>query len=544
MIAAECEKIVQEGHSCAITLVQPRRSHEGAFRDVSFEETSPKCTEMTMFNQQNSIFLIIAALGLMLVGCGDPNACDPTNTNACADGNVCEAVAGTDQFQCFSPISVEGQVFDLVSTAAIEGARVVAMDVSGSPISDVAVTDADGAYSLVVPSSRDENGVPQDSVTLRVEASQYEPFPKPPRNPLPVDLNTGVEGDTGWVVNNPVTDVGLLPYQGSTALADLGTVEGTIGSDAAGGALVIAVVGGVAVASTIADADGNFVLFNVPPGASLTIEAYIQGLAIESKSVSVAAGEAVMGVSMAASTSGVGTVSGKVEIVATNTLPSGVSAGDVQTSVILVVESTFQADLDMVFVRGEMPSGLYDDTITGNDTNWAIEGVPPGTYRVLAAYPNDHLVRDPDLSIAGTEVLKITVSGDLALADSFKITSALPVISPGAEGLEAVGSLTPDLVFSTAPSAAGYEVRVYDTYGAEIHRVYIDDMNPGATGSTISTSAKTVTYPYPGTPALASGLVYQFRAMAFDGSITDPNTATVSDYISATEDLKGSFITP
>src|SRR5690606_6121726 len=89
---------------------------------------------------------------------------------------------------------------------------------------------------------------------------------------------------------------------------------------------------------------------------------------------------------------------------------------------------------------------------------WTITGVPAGTYKILAAYENDGLVRDPDTSIAGTDILELTVSAgmDVDLQDSFKITEALAITSPGADGPEQVSG-TPSFVFADDSSEDRYE---------------------------------------------------------------------------------------
>ncbi len=92
------------------------------------------------------------------------------------------------------------------------------------------------------------------------------------------------------------------------------------------------------------------------------------------------------------------------------------------TTVVLVPVSTFSS----TFVKGEVPPGLRapkqpaPPSIKGAFT---ITGVPDGYYVVLAAFENDFLVRDPDTSIAGTDLVyqhvpdNATSSYDINLAD-------------------------------------------------------------------------------------------------------------------------------
>ncbi len=64
---------------------------------------------------------------------------------------------------------------------------------------------------------------------------------------------------------------------------------------------------------------------------------------------------------------------------------------------------------------------------------------------VLAAFENDGLVRDPDTSIGGTTIVHIEVMAgqtQVDLAESFKVTGALDVVSPGADTIEIVRALS------------------------------------------------------------------------------------------------------
>src|SRR5690606_23973717 len=189
---------------------------------------------------------------------------------------------------------------------------------------------------------------------------------------------------------------------------------------------------------------------------------------------------------------GTTTVTGNVNIVN--------AAGGSVTSVVLVVESTFSD----TFGRGEVPPGLRAPRSGAPDVagSFTIEGVPDGRYVVLAAFENDLLVRDPDTNIAGTDYVTIEVDGDgsLDIADAFKVTEALAVVSPGATTPEAVSGMV-DLVWQDDSSEEYYVVVVYNAYGEEVWR---DDMVPGVSGS------DNVTVPYGG--PLETGMYYQFRA--------------------------------
>lgn len=465
---------------------------------------------LELLRTRSALGLLLAPLftALAAPGCGgDEDGCTVGEVGACGGALVCEA--GPDgEGVCALPLLVEGRVFDLATDAPIEGARVLALDANGVALSTAAITLVDGTYSLPVPTERDADGLPVgDPVVLRVSASGYVSFALAPRVALPIDRTAPVESDTDLVVASAATDVGLIARSG----VGTGTIAGTIDSTAASGALVIATGAGGAVTG-LADRDGTFVLFDVPAGA-VSVEAYRAGIRILPADATVAplaTTTVVLGVAL----DGLSTVEGTVQIV---NAPGGSS-----TSVILVVESTF----DETFARGEAPAGLRAAPVSGG---FSIAGVAPGRYVALAAFENDGLVRDPDTSIGGTEIVHFEVpatSGTVALGDGFKVTEALEVVSPGADGLTILPATDPTFVWADDSSEDGYEVRVYDALGALVHE---DTMVPRVTGSA------TVSYTWTGA-SLTSGMIYQYRALSFSED-RDGNHI----YLSATEDLRGIF---
>jgi len=468
----------------------------------------------------------MGACALALLGaCGDdsdeapvPETCTHGTSEGCEGGFVCEEVRGAEAPACFAPVVIRGRVFDIATEAGIAGATVVALDANGSARSTVALTEDDGSYDLALPVTRDADGEPLGGIVqLRVAAAGYQAFPLPPREALPIDLDAHVTtaADAGavpmeHVVMNAATDVGLSPLP--TASDDDATLEGSIAHDLGAGALVLAVQGGKAVSTAIADAEGEFVLFNVPPGET-TVEAYLQGLSVEAVSVMPGAAETVEDVTLSAGVAGLTTVNGRVEIVN--------APGGAITTVILVPRSTFLRNV----ARGIAPAGLRADDVTGD---FSIEGVAPGEYAVLAAFENDDLVRDPDESIGGTEIVFVTVAGEpeLDLSDGFKVTEALDVRSPGADGLEVVDEGDPTFTWVDDSSEDGYELRVYDAFGQLVHQADVDRV----------TGNETVSYTWSGA-TLEAGAVYQFRVLSWS---TSGNSSTRS-YLSATEDLRGVF---
>jgi hypothetical protein len=409
------------------------------------------------------------------------------------------------------PVLIRGSVVDLADGTAVEGALIQAVDVNGASLSTSATSAADGSFTLTVPATRDGDGVPvAGSYSLRVQAAGYLEFPTAIRPALPVDVSSASLADDGWVITSSLTTVGLVALEGDTSV--LGSISGTVQAGAGAGVLVVAEGAGEAHVG-YSDSDGRYTIFNVPAG-SYAVRAYASGLQVEPVNATVVAAEAVTGVDLLPSDAPLSTVSGSVQIVN--------ASGEAVTSIVLAVESTFQAAAG----RGAVPPGLRVEGVTSAFT---LDDVPDGRYVVLAAFENDDLVRDPDQSIGGTATVVIavpdaTTGNTVAISEGFKVTGALAVVGPGADGPEAITMATPTFEWADDSSEDGYEVHVFDSLGNE---VWSDEIG------SVSGSA-TVTDVYGG-PALEEGMFYQFRATSFRDDVSG-RTA-----ISTTEDLKGVF---
>ncbi|MDC0720467.1 hypothetical protein POL25_26430 [Nannocystis sp. bb15-2] len=448
---------------------------------------------------------------------------DPAAANGphCAEGFACDPVAGeADAWVCGEPLQIHGAVIDLQTGEPLAGALVHGLDRTGAPLGEVAETDATGRYELQVAAPRLPDGelASDASYTLQAFARDYLPFPSGIRVALPIHADEAEydEARAAHVIEGPLTTVGLVMLP--DALRGGVTVTGTVGGVQPGGTLVVAEgVSGEAVAQYgVADRSGDFTIFNVQAGEA-TIRGYRRGLELAAATASVATAD-LDAVALTASAEGeenLGAVSGSVQIVN--------APGDSVTSVVLVPVSVFNPTLE----RGPVPLGLrapdpgLDPAVTGDFT---IAGVPAGTYKVLAAFENDRLVRDPDTSIGGTELQEVTVAaGQAVTVDAgFKITEALAVVAPG-ETAPTATSAAPVFEFADDSSEKSYLVRVFDVFG---ELVWEDAMVPSVSGSA------TVQVPYEG-PALTSGLYYQFRAVSLDGKGVP---------LSATEDLRGVFV--
>jgi hypothetical protein len=441
------------------------------------------------------------ALAPFAAACGDDepppeeskSECSVSTGEGCKDGKVCEEVEG-EKPACFAPVSLAGRVFDLSNDAAIEGARVVARDANGAAVSSVAVTDAEGSYELRVPAKRRSGGeVAAQSVTLRADASGFLVFPLAPRVALPVELSDAT--GTPPSLSSALTDIGLIRLPA----ADRGTISGRVLADHPGGTLVVA--GG---ATGVADTSGDYAIFNVPAGP-VSVNGYLPGVNLASRDLTLAANDEETGVDLDVVSDATAIVDGSVQIVN--------ATGGATTSVILVVESTF---VEMT-ARGEAPPGLRVGDVSGS---WSIAGVPNGRYVALAAFENDGLVRDPDTSIGGTDIVHFDVTGPDVSLEGFKVTGALAVVAPGANEPEAVSG-TFDLSWEDDSSEDTYDLTVFDALG---------NLTWEQSGIVGPNGSRPVVVPYAG-PALARGMFYQFRAISIKDGVP----------ISTTEDLRGVF---
>lgn len=426
----------------------------------------------------------------------------------CRDGAVC---AGLDDARvCAAPVEILGRVIDVATQAGIPGARVHGQDSGGALPGRVAISDEDGRYVLSLGVPRDAAGAPlPGTVTLAAFAAGHRPFPEGLRVALPIAVGEAAfdEKRGAYVVGESAnTTIGLIAAAGGGV-----TISGTVGGDAPGGTLVVA----EAAMSVygLADSDGTYALFDVPPGKA-KVRGYRRGVSLVARDVMVDR-EDLAGVDLAVDERAPGSVTGSVMLV-------DPGAGDA-TSVVLVPAALF----DEALARGPVPFGLRaPEPGRAPDVTGAFEiaGVPAGKYRVLAGFENDLLVRDPDGQIGGTMVPEVDVkAGAAAKAGSFKVTAALAVVGPGADGPEVVGG-APTFTFAQDPGAESYLVRVYDELGTMVW----ETTAPKAAGN------DPIAVAYAG-PALTSGAYYQFRAV----SLKD---ADGMQALSTTEDLRGVFV--
>ena len=449
-------------------------------------------------------------------GDGTCDLSEPT----CGEGLVCEVVAGIEAGLCATPLIIRGIVVNMADDTPIEGALVQAVDVNGAAVGTSGQTDANGAYEITVPALRDENGDPIDSsYTLRAQAAGVQPFPTAIRPALPLDAETATIGTaptegatetTELVIENALTTIKLIALPGDTS--QLGSISGTIQAELNAGLLVVADGVGNALIG-FSNSEGLYTIFNVPTG-TYSVQGYAAGVQLDPATTTLEPMEMKTSVDLVAADRSLNSITGSVQIVN--------APGGLLTSVVLAVESTFVETTN----RGEVPPGLRVGEIDGAFT---IENIPDGDYVLLAAFENDDLVRDPDESISGTQIVHLTVpdpelGNDLTFSDGFKITEGLAIIGPGRDGPEEITTTTPTLEWADDSSEDGYEVNVFDAFGNQVWTTEL----ASASGS------ETITLAYAG-PSLEIGMFYQFRVTSFR------ERKGLRTAISTTEGLRGVF---
>jgi len=443
-----------------------------------------------MRNLRLTLLHVVPAAWL-LAGCGNNNK-ECTAGTACDNGQFCEAYtdgSGEQHNACFAPTELKGKITNAQTGAAIANARVVAIDGdSHAAVSAVALSDASGNYSVRVTAPR-QSGVDK-KYTLRVSAASFEEFPSGIRIALPISV-AFMDPKGAATIAGP-EDVALIPMSAAPAGSITGKVSGSISA----GVLVVATAGTTAY-STVTDTSGDYVIFNVPDN-TYEVRGYFIGANYTPATGVVVAGGKKEGVNLAQSGAATGVLVGTLNYVA--------GAANITTSVVLRLPTT-----------REVPPGLEVKAM--NSVQYMLNGVPDGTYEVVAAYPNDMLIKDPDPGQAGTTTPIVTFAGNTVDAGAFKITDPVEIIGPDAN---AIVSGTVTCSWKAYPSTYQYKIEVFDSQGTPIWSP--PNIDGGLTSLT-----------YSGTDKLQPGFYYQWRITAF-GNPTGGNPVKP---ISASEDLRG-----
>lgn len=482
-------------------------------------------------NVKNSLALFVA-LWATLTGCtcGGKETCDPAIADACEQGFTCEAIQGESDAQCFPATTITGRVFNATNDAAVEGARVVAIDAAtNAAASNVVLTDAEGRYSVPVRLTRSTTAAQDqktNAFTLRVSAEGFQNFPSPIRQAIPVNVTRSEEN----AVSNNTRDVALLPL--AEDLATLSRIEGHAleGSNGVGGVLVVAEGGGRA-SSAVTDSSGAYAILNLPAG-TYSVRGYIGGKAfapVEGVVVEAATPKTDVDLSVDAAVT-------LTKVVGTINMVEGAEGNP---TVVLVVAAT-----------GEVPPGL--STVSAAN-NYAIAEVAPGTFHLFASYDNDGNVMDPDPQQLQQPIVVSPPTGavdGVITIPGFKVTVALDVVRPGLNPVTETPVSTTGLVFEWKDDSSElfYGFELFNAFGERIYGSAPSATQQPAVKLPAVSGSATVTLTYgdtsnglPAWPTLTSGQTYQWRATSYRCRTGGGGACSNYAAISQTENLRGIF---
>jgi hypothetical protein len=447
------------------------------------------------------ILTLISVLGLA-AGCGDKTTCS-TAGEKCDNDKFCEEYidsGGSTQTACFAPTTLKGKITNAQTGAAVQGARVVPIDAdSRAAAGPVGISDADGKYEVRIIAPR-QSGVTKQ-FTLRVSASGYQEFPSGVRVAIPIAV-TFADAQGVATIMGP-QDIALIPLAQPVNGSIAGAVSGTYKS----GVLVVAcemsacgTVDGAAW-STVTDSNGDYVIFNVPDG-TYDVHGYFVGYNYTPATGVAVAGGKKDGVNLSQAGGATAVLLGTLSYVA------GADSAR-ETTVVLRLPTT-----------KEVPPGLQ--VKASNSVQYMMPGVPDGTYQVVASYPNDMLVKDPDPGQAGTTTPLVTFAGAPVDVGTFKITDPVNIIEPDANMMVAGN---PTFKWTAYPQTYQYKVEVFDSQGTPIWQP-----------SNLDGSMTML--PYAGPVALQPGFYYQWKITSF----AQPTASNPVKPISSSEDLRGVWI--
>ncbi len=390
---------------------------------------------------------------------------------------------------------IEGTITNLETSAAIADVRIIVFDANtNSPVENTYSTNAEGNYTIELPFG---------TYYLKLYCQGYESVPRPGEAALPIAV---------VVEEKAVADFQMTP----SLVADGGIISGTV-KDAeklVSGALVIAENGEVAF-SSVADANGNYFIYNVPAG-TYSVKGWKAGFSSEVQDLTIAASEEKSGVNLTLVQDAVSNVIGTITFLATENK---------------------EVDVSLVHpLTQETIPGLSTKTTGGK---YALESVPNGTYIGRASFENDGLVLDPDWVVKNGGEPTIQVNNGDVLLD-FSVTGAVSLKEPTntAESTQPVEVSKEGLSFSWTPysSASDYVIEVIDSNGKVIWGGFT--ANWSQKNVVIPSSQTSVIFDADGSAAAALevGKTYRWRIFA---SKDDKQSATGWRLISVSEDQMG-----
>ncbi len=357
----------------------------------------------------------------------------PTAAKAAAQASPASCCR-TAAMPALRAVYIEGRVFDSADQGTgIAQAHVAASDKTGAVATDVAVTGDNGTYKLQVPVARSDNGPFWRALHPPGRGKQLPALPFGHTPAIPVDAAQAAPQDDGtYVLKNAATDIALIKLPADEPGRK--SISGSIilagdNSTRPGGTLWLRGQPCGLTCPLPSATSRAISRFSMCPRGSWSIRGYKEFLQLTPDDVTHTADADLTGVAACGKRKAYGTLQRQRQY-------REPADGD-KTTVVLVPVSTFSS----TFVKGEVPPGLRapkQPALPSINGAFGISGVPDGYYVVLAAFENDFLVRDPDTSIAGTDIVynhvpdNVTGSYQINLCSSFKVTGALTIVSPGA----------------------------------------------------------------------------------------------------------------
>lgn len=393
-------------------------------------------------------------------------------------------------------------VVDGDTTAGISGARVTVIDGdTGNPVG-ILTTDTNGNAA---------NTYYTGALQLKISAEGYGASPAPGIPPLPVQI-----------VRDQVTAITVNLF--ALPAAERGTIIGQVTNNQGQpviGALVVATAADGSQVSTIAGIDGSYVLYNIPVG-NATLDTFRGGLNFASVTP--------VTVNLDATTT---------QAIAATSLASGQISGHV--SFTSISGNIIDVTLLHPGTREVLP-GLR--TFTDNGGSYVMNGVPNGTFEIIASLDNDGYVLDPDVSVT-QGIPQVTINNN-AVTKDFKVTGSILLTNPATSfdgSVTVLGSL-PTFTWvkdSSYSSAEDYVVEVVDESGTTVWGGFdeLNNFTPYVTEPQGNTPS--IGYNEDGTASvspLEAGRYYQLRVYAKKNDSTSPTGYTL---LSASETLDGIF---
>jgi hypothetical protein len=406
--------------------------------------------------------------------------------------------------------TLELTVIDGDTAAGLSNARVTVIDGATGESIDLLATDGNGRVSKTYNTG---------ALQLRVNKQNYAPSPPPGIPPLPVQI-----------VGNQTTSVTVSIY--ALPAAERGMISGQVGNNQgqpASGALIVATAGDSTVLSTTADADGGYVLHNVPTG-SATLNVFLGGYNFDPTGPVTVTADA--------------NTDQNIEAV-------GIASGEISGHVSFTSISGDIIDITLLHptTRDTLPNLRV---LTDGGASYLMRDVPYGEFEIIASLENDGFVLDPDLSVTqGIPMVLISELAPVIANQDFKVTGSIELTNPASiidASVPELGDI-PTFTWAKASSYASanyYVVEIVDESGDTVWGGFDSPANNFAPLVTVpQDNNPSAGYNFDGTAKLASlepGRYYQLRVYA---AVVDTSESKGYRLLSAGETLDGIFrVTP